>query len=104
MYKRKSMRTPSQEESSASVIPQPKHSKPVSLYVIGQNKLQPYHFNRPLLRVKPKDIYNQRRRLAVYGYKYFSKLAATGEKAPAVLKALKKFPSVKYVKQFEFDP
>lgn len=45
-----------------------------------------------------------RRRIAVQGNKYFSKLSACGEDTGMVLKNIVRCRSLKYIRKFEFDP
>ncbi len=45
-----------------------------------------------------------RQRLAISGYKNFSKLSACGEDTPLTLENLRKSYSMRYIRKFEFDP
>jgi len=58
----------------------------------------------PIIYRRVQNDKKMRTRLAVNGYKNFSKLSACGEDAPLTLGNVVKSRNVKYIRKFEFDP
>jgi len=80
------------EKSSFETIPSPK-----SIAVYREIKAI------PLIRVNINNNIQEKQRLALKGYKYFSNLTASGENTENKLENIKKSKSLKLIKKFEFD-
>jgi len=58
----------------------------------------------PIIYRKIQNDKKMRQRLAVFGYKHFSKLSACGEDTPLTLEKISKPHNMRYIRKFEFDP
>jgi len=58
----------------------------------------------PIVRRSLPNNSKIRKRLAIYGYKYFSKFGACGPDTSLILKNATKSRTLKYINSFEFDP
>jgi len=58
----------------------------------------------PIIYRKIPNEKKMRTRLAVNGYKHFSKLSACGEDTPLTLGNVSRSRNLKYIRKFEFDP
>jgi len=60
--------------------------------------------NRPIVRKSLPNSLILRRKLVVYGHKYFSKFVVSGESTKETLINIKKSNTIKHIQRFEFDP
>jgi len=56
------------------------------------------------MRKSLQNFPQMRKKLAIHGHKYFSKLSAAGPETSLILKNMKKSFNLKYIQSFEFDP